>query len=126
MEYQNKKNNQPLNEEDKSVKAFDGLESLVEKQVKKSLFNKMKEFPGKIKDSIVDSSSEGLSVLPKVGGWSLASWFLGIGSIFARYGGWNLGYNIAAGSGLAGGFSGSRKQKIVTGVTLAASMTPDI
>ncbi len=124
MEKQDKKNEQY--KQDLSVEAFDKLEGIVETQVKKSFFGKVKEIPGRIKNSVVESTKEGSKVLPKVGLWSLASWALGVGSVFARYGGWNPGYNIAAGAGLAGGLTDSRAQKIVTGLALAASITPDV
>ncbi|MBI4918827.1 hypothetical protein HY837_02780 [archaeon] len=102
------------------------LEEQLNNQVKKSAFRQVKELPGKLKESITGNSQEGKKVLPLVAVCTGASWFLGVGTLLARSWGLNIGYNLAAGAGLAGGFVDNRAQKLMTGAALAVSIAPDL
>ncbi len=108
--------------------AFDSLENAVEKQVKKSVLEQVKEIPGQIKTKIMGAENNGRSMMLPIGIGAGLSWFSGLGSILSMSPfSLNLGYNLAVGAGLAGGaLADSKAQKIVTGAALTVAMAPEI
>jgi len=91
-----------------------------------------KDLETKVTQTTSDKIVDGAKAIPPILACTAGSYLLGMSNCLKEVaqnlptGGLNLGYHIAAGSGLYGGWTTNGNQKVTSLVTLAATFTPEI
>ncbi|PIN73748.1 hypothetical protein COV20_06025 [Candidatus Woesearchaeota archaeon CG10_big_fil_rev_8_21_14_0_10_45_16] len=84
------------------------------------------------KMTLTERVTDGLRAIPPILGCTAGAYLLNLSGCVNRIAeslpadGLNLGYHLAAGSGLYGGYTSKAERKIASLVTLAGSFTPEI
>lgn len=74
---------------------------------------------------------EGLSAIPGILGCTALSYILGLSSCISKVhnalpSGLNLGFHLASGAGLYGGYTNNKNKRVATIIALAGSFAPEI
>ena len=99
--------------------------------MRKDFQEKVENLEAKVQEKNQSKVVDGLKAVPPILACTAGVYLLGMTNCVKEVsqtlpiGGLNLGYHLAAGSGLYGGYTSNRNRKVTSLVTLAAAFTPE-